>query len=82
MISNTHLGIPDQDGSAWPHDHEGEPISADEMRAIMWELENAYGDELTDEIVKQAIEANLESKRTPDLTRMSHLDLAPRKVAS
>jgi SAM-dependent methyltransferase len=42
-----------------------EEISDDEMTAILWELDNAHGEDLTDEIVEEAIEQSKESKRTP-----------------
>lgn len=42
-----------------------EPIGQEEMVALLDELDDAYGDDLTEEIVDQAVEDNLESKRTP-----------------
>lgn len=42
-----------------------EEIGQEEMNAILEELEEAHGDDLTEEIIDQAVEDNRESKRTP-----------------
>ena len=44
---------------------DDEEIGEEEAQAILDELEATYGDDLTEEIVDQSIEENLESKRTP-----------------
>lgn len=55
-----------------------ETISPEEMQAILDELDDAHGDDLTDEIIDQAVEDNLDSKRIPkalnktDLGGVSH----------
>lgn len=41
------------------------PISPEEMQAILDELDEAHGDDLTEEIVDQTVEENRDSKRTP-----------------
>lgn len=48
-----------------PEGEEDEEISDEEMQVILDELEEAYDDDLTDEIIDQAVEDNLDSKRVP-----------------
>lgn len=42
-----------------------ETISSEELQSILAELDDAHGDDLSEEIIDQAVEENLESKRTP-----------------
>jgi len=50
-----------------PVEDDEEAISPEEMQAILDELDDAHGDDLTEEIIDQAVEDNRESKRTPRL---------------
>jgi SAM-dependent methyltransferase len=51
-----------------PAEERGE-FAAGEFDAILDELNDAYGADLTDEIIDRAIEDNLDSKRTPEPTK-------------
>lgn len=62
--SRRPVAAPDHEEETDDEEDE-EHISDAEMTAIMWELDNAFGDELNEEHIERAIEENLESKRTP-----------------
>lgn len=46
-------------------DEDDQEIGQEELTAILDELEEAHGDDLTEDIIHQAVEDNLDSKRTP-----------------